>query len=289
MRAGPITGSEGRSSTHCIGALREDLPELAMLQAGSPEVSLVIPSYNSRHDLEITIAQAHKYLHKQSYSHELIIVNDGSTDATEDMLREVQPLYPHLRVLHNNRNRGKGYSVRRGVLSASGRFVLYMDADQAYPIEAVDALLAPLREGVCEIAVGSRMHPLSCVQLHPSHLNYLYCRHLLSRTFNRVIHRLFRLPVSDIQCGLKGFEANAARSVFSLVRTSGFAFDVEALLIAHRLHYRIAELPLTCIYRSDASTVRLLANAGGVLCDLLKIFLWSRQGRYGLPCRKQGR
>ncbi len=248
-----------------------------MIRAAGLEVSLVLPSYNSQSDLELTLAKMRDYFSQRPYSYELIVVNDGSTDSTEEMLRKVEPLYPHLRVFHNDKNRGKGYSVRRGVLSASGRFVLYTDADRAYATDGIDTLLAPLRDGLCEVAVGSRMHPLSCVQFHPSRFGYLYCRYLLSRTFNRMIRRIFRLPVSDVQCGFKGFEAKAARSVFSLVRTCGFAFDVEALMIAHHLRHRIVEVPVTCLYRSEASTVKLLASVGPVLRDLVKIFLRRRE------------
>lgn len=254
-----------------------------MSQVSRPQVSIVIPSYNNEHELQRTLSTMHQYLDKYSYSHQLIVINDGSTDGTETMLRDAQSLYPQLQVLTNDRNRGKGYSVRRGVLEAAGDFVVYTDADLAYPIETIELLLAPLQDGTADVAVGSRMHPLSDVRLHPRHFGYLYRRHLLSRAFNFLVRRLFRLSVTDIQCGLKGFKDTAARSVFSLVTIPGFAFDVEAMLIAHRLQYRISEVPLSCVYQSDMSTVRILANAGGVLRDLLNIFVKFQLRHYRLP------
>lgn len=246
-----------------------------------PEVSLVIASYNSGCEIEKTVCRVRQYFEQQPYRHEVLVVNDGSTDATGACLRSLSLHYPELKVLVNDRNMGKGYSIKRGVLEASGLFTVYTDADLAYPIEGLMAFLKPLREATHEAAVGSRVHDASRFHLHPRHFRYIHQRHLMSRFFNWVVRKLFGIQVMDTQCGFKGFTAEAAKAIFSRVEIPRFVFDVEVLLIAQRLGFRVIEVPVICVYDGEVSTVHVISNACQALVDLVRISWWDHLGRYG--------
>jgi dolichyl-phosphate beta-glucosyltransferase len=249
-----------------------------------PLVSLVIAAYNGADELPETIQKAQAYFAKQSYVHEVIAVNDGSQDRTAPILKALAPNYPELVVLHNDFNIGKGYSIRRGILESNGRYVFYTDADLAYPIETLESFLTPLIVGVYDVSVGSRIHNSSIFHIHPRYFRYVYRRHLMSRFFNWVVRTSLGLRVMDTQCGFKGFTAEAAKAIFSRVRITGFAFDVEVLLIAQHLDLRMIEVPVTYSYCGEVSTVKVIKSASRSLLDLSRIFWRDRQRRYGRRC-----
>jgi dolichyl-phosphate beta-glucosyltransferase len=245
-----------------------------------PLVSLVIPSYNSAEEMPQTLRTVQAYFAKQSYVHEVIVVNDGSQDHTAATLKALAEDYPELVALHNDLNMGKGYSIRRAILESSGRYVFYTDADLAYPIEELECFLTPLMAGLYDVSVGSRVHEASSFCLHPRHFRYVYRRHVMSRFFNWLVRASLGLHVMDTQCGFKGFTARAAKNIFSQVRLSGFAFDVEALLLAQRLDLRIIELPVTFRYSGEVSTVKIIQNACQALFDLSRVYQWDQRGLY---------
>lgn len=245
-----------------------------------PDVSLVIAAYNSVGEIEGTLGKVRAYFEKQPYSHEVIVVDDGSVDSTKAALHASSLRYPQLKVLANGRNMGKGYSIRKGSLEATGRFVFYTDADLAYPIEGIESFLKPLQDGTYHVVVGSRVHAHSLFHLHPRYFRYLYRRHLMSRFFNWLARTSLRIQVMDTQCAFKGFTVEAANAIFSRVQVAGFAFDVEVLLIAQRLGYRITELPVTFAFHGEVSTVKVIETACRALVDLVRIYLWDRRGKY---------
>jgi dolichyl-phosphate beta-glucosyltransferase len=183
-------------------------------------------------------------------------------------------------IRHNDRNRGKGYSIKRGVLEANGHYVFYTDVDLAYPIETLELFLPRLMAGNYEVSVGSRVHDASRFCIHCRHFRYVYRRHLMSRLFNWVVRTSFGLSVMDTQCGFKGFTAEAAKAIFSRVGISGFTFDVEVLLIAKWLGYQVAQLPVNFVYNGEASSVKVLNIVARTLLDLIKISWWNHQGKY---------
>jgi dolichyl-phosphate beta-glucosyltransferase len=245
-----------------------------------PAVSLVVAVYNGSDEIEKTLCRLQQYFAKQAYPHEVLVVNDGSTDTTDASLRVFAQHYPELRVLVNERNMGKGYSVKKGVLEATGHCIFYTDADLAYPIGGIEAFLKPLREASHDAVVGSRVHAASRFHLHPRYFRYLHKRHLMSRFFNWLVRQLFGIHVMDTQCGFKGFTAEAAKAIFSRLRIRGFTFDVEVLLIARRLGYRVAELPVIFAYEGEVSTVKVLKIICRSLIDLTRICWRDRRGRY---------
>jgi dolichyl-phosphate beta-glucosyltransferase len=245
-----------------------------------PALSLVIASYNSSDEIERTLCRVQEYLGKQPYLHEVLVVDDGSTDGTEAVLLDFCRHYSELQVLTNARNMGKGYSIKKGVLEAAGHFIFYTDVDLAYPIEGIASFLNPLREVSHDVVVGSRVHPASRFHLHPRYFRYVHKRHLTSRFFNWSVRRLFGIEALDTQCGFKGFTAEAAKAIFSRIEIRGFAFDVEVLLVARRLGYRVAGLPVVFAYEGEVSTVKFLKIVCQTPIDLTRIYWWDRRGRY---------
>ncbi|MDE2058806.1 MAG: glycosyltransferase, partial [candidate division NC10 bacterium] len=162
-----------------------------------PDISLVIASYNSVREIKESLRRLQAYFEKQPYSHEIIIVDDGSSDHTEATLGDFSLRYPELKVLGNSRNMGKGYSIKKGVLEAKGRFILYTDADLAYPIEGIEAFLLPLWMKSHDVIVGSRVHAASLFYLHPRYFRYVYKRHLMSRFFNWVVRAILGIRAVD--------------------------------------------------------------------------------------------
>ncbi len=245
-----------------------------------PEVSLVIASYNNVRAIEETLRKVQTFFEKQPYLHEVVVVNDGSTDGTEVPLNAFMRHYPELKVLVNGRNMGKGYAIKKGVLEATGRFIFYTDADLAYPIDGIEAFLKPLWAKTHDVVVGSRVHAASVFCLHPRYFRYVYRRHLMSRFFNWLVRTLLGIRVVDTQCGFKGFTAEAAKAIFSRIAISGFAFDVEVLVVAQIMGHRITELPVTFAYSGEVSTVKVIQNTRQALGDLGRIALWDLQGKY---------
>jgi len=242
------------------------------------ELSVVIPAFNEESIIVSTIQKVCGYLEGRR-SYEVLIVDDGSTDRTAAEVESLQATLPRVHLLRNEENRGKGYSVAYGVLQSQGEYVLYTDADLVYPIEGVEPFLSKLKAGF-DMAIGSRVHPDSLYALHARHFRYIYQRHLVGRTYIAIAKRLLGLTVADTQCGFKCLTCEAGQAVFSRVRQTSFAFDVEAILIAHRLRLRIAEMPVYYLYLGEDSSVRMARDSLRMLVALLQIRRNDRQGRY---------
>ncbi len=201
---------------------------------------MVIPAYNEEKRLPATLDRVLAWLDSQSLEfREVIVVNDGSTDGTAALVEGLRDAHAYLRLLNNPGNRGKGYSVRHGVLDARGEWVLFSDADLSTPIEDAARLFAAACEAGAEIAIGSRAVDRSLVSVHQSAM-----RELSGRFFNLVMRTVTGLPFRDTQCGFKLYRANAAREVFSRQKLDGFSFDVEDLYIARLLGIPAVEVPV---------------------------------------------
>lgn len=236
-----------------------------------PVLSIVIPALNEAARLPRTLQRIAEDLEASHESHEILVVDDGSTDGTADAA--VRTLGAAVTVLRNDRNRGKGYSVRRGMLAATGARRLMTDADLSTPIGERHGLGARLDAGD-DIAIGSRALPGSRIEVHQPLL-----REGMGRVFNLFV-RLLAVPgIRDSQCGFKLFTAVAAQAVFSRCRLDGFSFDVEALHVARRLGLRVAEVPV--VWRNDAASRVTLVRGAAAFADLLRIRLNASRGRYG--------
>ena len=170
---------------------------------------------------------------------ELIVVDDGSRDATAAAVEQYTRVHPQVRLLRNPGNRGKGYAVRHGMLEANGDWILYSDADLSSPIEEVDKLFAAAREKNAAVAIGSRALQRQLVSVHQAP-----ARELSGRVFNLVMRMVTGLPFADTQCGFKLYRADAARTIFQRQILDGFSFDVEDLVIAKELDIPTVEVPV---------------------------------------------
>ncbi len=244
-------------------------------------LSVVIPAFNEEQVIADSAARVAAYLERVGDG-ELLVVDDGSGDRTAAIVEELGGAYPFVRLVKNDRNRGKGYSVRHGVLESRGEFVLYTDADLVYPIEGVEPFIGALQEGA-DVAIGSRSHPRTLFALHPRHFSYIYQRYLVGRTYINVVNRLLDLRVTDTQAGFKCLRGDAARDIFERTTLFDFAFDVEALFIARQLGYRIVELPVYFLYLGEQSSVQLAKDSVQMLRDLLTIRANGRRGAYLKP------
>jgi dolichyl-phosphate beta-glucosyltransferase len=237
-------------------------------------ISVIIPAYNEERRLAATLNRLIAYFDTSgSKSHEILIVDDGSTDSTAAIAEDYAAKHPCMRVLRNPGNRGKGYSVRHGMLEASAEWALFTDADLSSPIEELEKLSAAAQREKAQVAIGSRAVDRSLVGVHQS-----FFREFAGRLFNLCMRLITGLPISDTQCGFKLFEARAAREVFRRQRIERFGFDAEALFIARRLRFRIVEVPVRW-NNAEGTKVTLL---GGLtpFGDLLRIRWNAMAGRY---------
>ncbi len=240
---------------------------------GSPKVSLIIPAYNEEKRLPRSLEEIYQYLEQQSYSYELIVIDDGSTDHSVRVVQEMFAAFGSGTVLQNGRNRGKGYSVRQGVLRSRGDYVLFSDADLSTPIQEVEKLFGSLRQGY-DIAIGSRGLRESDVQRHQP-----WYREGMGKIFNRIARSLFLTGFSDTQCGFKCFRGEVARALFRQQRIDHFSFDVEVLFLAARHNYRVKEVPVQWLNEPN-SRVHAIRDSVKMLRDLLKIRYNAWRGKY---------
>jgi len=233
-----------------------------------PALSVVIPALNEEDRLPRTLERIASYLGRRGGGYEVLVVDDGSHDRTSERAEAAGAT-----VLRNEANRGKGFAVRRGMLAARGPRRLMTDADLSTPIEELDRLSARMDEGH-DVVVGSRALPGARIEVRQP-----WYRENTGRLFNLFVRALAVPGVKDTQCGFKLFSAAAARDVFSAARVDGFSFDVEALFLARKKGYRIAEVPV--LWRNDAASRVSLLRGALAFPDLLRIRANDWSGRYG--------
>jgi glycosyltransferase involved in cell wall biosynthesis len=206
---------------------------------GFPKYSIVIPAYNESHRIPATLAEVVRVIRERGWNAEVVVVNDGSTDATAAVVKSFAVNAPEVRLQENSANRGKGYSVRAGLLAAQGDVVMFTDADLSAPMEEAELLFAAIDEGA-DIAIGSRwLERDRQTQRQP-----LY-RQLFGRCFNGVTRFVMGLKFADTQCGFKAFTRQAAQTVFQLQTIERWGFDPEILFIALKRGFWIVEVPVT--------------------------------------------
>jgi dolichyl-phosphate beta-glucosyltransferase len=235
-------------------------------------ISVVIPAYNEGNRVIVAYKTLTEYLQKNHPDYELIFVDDGSKEPLERLLLLLTH-DGHTRVLTNEQNKGKGYSVRRGVLASRGEYVLYTDADQSTPIEEMEKLMASLEEGY-DLAIGSRAMPSSQIRLHqPVH------RESSGKAFNMLLRAILGLRITDTQCGFKAFRRDAAQDIFKRQTLDGFCFDAEILLIAKERGYKTGEIPVVWS-NSERTSVNLPKQSIRMFLDLIIIKINSLKGKY---------
>lgn len=237
-----------------------------------PEISVIIPAFNEEERLPQTLEHVSHYLRSLSFASEILVVDDGSTDHTAQVVSALARSIPNLFLLSNGSNRGKGFSVRHGMLEAHGRIALFTDADLSAPIEESQKLFTALESA--DVAIGSRALNRRLIEIHQSRW-----RELAGILFNRVMRLLTGLPFEDTQCGFKAFAMPGSRIVFELQRIEDFGFDPEILFLAKRHGLRVVEVPVR--WSHDPRTkVHVLRDSARMLLDLLLILWNDLLGRY---------
>jgi dolichyl-phosphate beta-glucosyltransferase len=238
------------------------------------DLSIVIPAYNEEVRIGPTLQRIADVVPRLGLRTEVLVVDDGSSDDTVSRVSERIPVVAGLRLLKNERNRGKGYSVRHGVTESRGTLVLITDADLSTPLEEIRSLLPAVREDGYGIAIGSRALDPSRVEVRQGWL-----RQALGKGFNLMVRGLTGLSIRDTQCGFKLIDRRLFLPIFRSARVDGFSYDVEILYLAHRRGIRIAEIPVTW-RNSPLSRVHLLLDPLRMMWDLGGIVLRERMGAY---------
>jgi dolichyl-phosphate beta-glucosyltransferase len=233
-------------------------------------LSLVIPAYNEAGRIGGTVTHVCAYLDRQPYDWEVIVVIDGGPTAAADEARAAAGTRTNVRVLENDINRGKGYSVRRGFGDARGDRLVFIDADLSLPIEGLDGMMARFDAGA-DVVIASRAAPGSRVEGAPPAM-----RDAMSRIFNLAVQVIAVPGLKDTQCGFKGFTARAATAIFSVAECDRFGFDVEALYLARMNGFRIDELPVIVRYHGGSSVNRV-RDGVRMFADILAIRLRHRK------------
>lgn len=233
-------------------------------------LSVVIPAYNEENRLPKTLDAIHRYLQEQSYTWEIIVVNDGSKDNTAEIVQKLKSSVQNLKLIDNKENHGKGYVVRQGVLEAKGKYRLFTDADNSTPIDQIEKMLPEFQSGF-DIVIGSR--DIKGAVLKPP-------QSLLRRFLGEVFKLLRKIivglwDIQDTQCGFKVFSARAVENVFPRLKINRWAFDVEILAVARKLGYKIKEMPVIWINDPHSKVdisgiIKMLFEIARVRLNLLK-------------------
>jgi dolichyl-phosphate beta-glucosyltransferase len=236
-------------------------------------LSVVIPAYNEEQRLGSSLEKIAAYLDSPPIDAEVIVVDDGSSDATVRIATELLR-GRRAEVLSNDENRGKGFSVRRGVLAATGRWVLVTDADLSAPIDEYDKLTAVVREQDVDVAIGSRGLETSRIEIRQNPV-----REAMGKTFNWCIRRMTDLPFRDTQCGFKLMDRERTRPLFERMIVDRFAFDVEFLFLCMKFGIQVREVPVAWA-NVEGSKVSMFTDPINMLWDVARVRWRFRRGGY---------
>jgi dolichyl-phosphate beta-glucosyltransferase len=238
-----------------------------------PVYSIVVPAYNERARLAATLEKILAYIHAQNWNAEVIVVNDGSRDNTAEIVRSLAAKDRIVRLVENPGNRGKGYSVRNGVLHAQGQIVIFTDADLSSPIEESSKLLKAIDDGA-DIAIGSRwLRAETQTQRQP-----LY-RQILGRVFNLLLRITLGLNFKDTQCGFKAFRRRAAQAIFPLQRIERWGFDPEILFLARKFGFKVQEVSVVWGH-SGGTRIHPIIDGARMFQEMLHVRWNDLSGKY---------
>jgi glycosyltransferase involved in cell wall biosynthesis len=239
-----------------------------------PTYSIVIPAFNEKARIPATLREVVNCVRARNWSAEVIVVDDGSRDSTAELVRAFAAGASEVRLVQNPGNRGKGYSVRSGILQALGDIVMFTDADLSAPIEEAEGLFAAIADGA-DIAIGSRW-----LERNRQSIRQPLYRQILGRCFNGVTRAVMGLPFADTQCGFKAFTRAAAQTVFQLQTIERWGFDPEILFIALKRGFRVDEVPVSWAH-DQRSKISYLRDGMRMLSDIAIVRWNALLGRYG--------
>lgn len=243
-------------------------------------ISIVIPAYNEAARIPRTLNHILSFLRAKAWKAEVIVVNDGSTDATADVVRSYCARHSAICLIDNPVNAGKGSAIRDGVLRASGDIILFTDADDSTPIEDADKLVAAISDGA-DIVIGSRWVDPN-LQSHPQP----WYRRLNGRLYNLLLRTTLGLNLTDTQNGFKAFTRAAGKAVFAWQKIPGWGFDAESLFFARKLGLSVREVPVEYIYYAEGSKIRPYRDGARMLAELLLVRWYFLTGAYSTMDRQ---
>ena len=247
--------------------------EIGMHDENDLYLSIVIPAYNEEKRIGGTLGNIINYLNKKDYKSEIIVVVDGSTDSTMNVIKKFGRKNARIKTIENKITRGKGYSVKKGMLETRGKFVLFTDADLSTPISEFEKLIHWLEKGY-DVAIGSRSLGDSQVEIRQP-----FVRESMGKIFNKIMSLLVCTGFKDTQCGFKCFRRQVINKIFSKQIINGFAFDVEIILIAKIHGFRVKEVPVRWL-NSPHSKVSIIRDPLVMFCDLLRIKFYDLMKKY---------
>lgn len=242
-------------------------------------VSIVVPAYDEKDSIRSTLGELSAWLDGTGLTWEILVVDDGSSDGTPEIVSEMSSRMPGLTLLRQEENQGKGAAVRRGMQQSKGDVVAFIDADLPYRLQNLGDALALVQTGAAEVVVGARDLPGS--ESDPS---YPWLRRLTGRSFSLLVEAFLVPGIPDTQCGLKAFSRRAASLLFSESVINGFGFDFEILFLARKYGLRIERIPVGLTHRHE-SKVRIVQDSFRMLRDLVRVRLNDRARRYRRPHR----
>jgi dolichyl-phosphate beta-glucosyltransferase len=235
--------------------------------------SFVIPAYNESVRIRPTLDELLRYTQEQNWTVEILVVNDGSTDDTAQIIREYGKLHPQVLLVENPGNRGKGFSVRNGMLHARGDICLFTDADLSSPITEAHRLFGAIDQGA-DIAIGSRwLQSELQTERQP-----LY-RQAFGRIFNLVLRMILGLRFADTQCGFKAFRRDAAQRIFPSQKIERWGFDPEILFLARRAGLQVDEVPVLWAH-SEGTRLNPFRDGFRMFVEVLRIRWYAISGEY---------
>ena len=238
------------------------------------DISIIIPAYNEEALIVNTLESLRSYMTARSERYEIIVVDDGSQDKTVACVQDWHKKSgANLQLLSNQKNMGKGFSIRHGVMESRGRYVIFIDADLPYELDAIDNFLHALKSGF-DLAVGSRVLPGSEVRGVPVY------RYIAGQIFSLMVQAVLFSGLPDTQCGFKSFKYEAAREIFRRTGINGFGFDVEMLFVARKLKFAIQPVPVHMIEHRQRSRVRLVNDSLKMFANLFMVRWQDLQGKY---------
>jgi len=239
-----------------------------------PYLSIVIPAYNEEKRIGKTLKRILKFIATKSFTAEILVVDDGSVDGTVDVVNSFSNEKIPLKVIGYEKNRGKGYAIKTGMLAAGGEYALFTDADMSTPVEMLERFEPHMKDGV-EVIIGTRKTAGAYVGKHQP-----FYRENMGKVFTWLSNRLLGLDTSDFTCGFKCFHRRTIEPVFGSQRISGWGYDTEIIFIARRKGFRIQEVPVSW-YNDEATRVKLWKNVFTCLSELYQIRNNNRKGLYG--------
>ncbi len=235
---------------------------------GKIDISVIIPAFNEAKRLPSFLGRLIHYCSQSKKIYEIIIVDDGSVDGTSEAILSYKNQFSNLHIIRNRINRGKGYSVKNGILEASGDTCLFIDADGSVAPEEIEKNIHYILEENYDIFVGSRV-----LRSQEQILKVRWYREIIGSIFNFLTHLFLFKEIEDPQCGFKMFKKGVAKSLFSRSRVRGFGFDIEILYIAHRMGYRIKEGPISWFHVKGCK-VNLLTDSIIMFFNIFQVRYW---------------